>query len=324
MQNNTSSNSYVSRDQQCDQQPKISQATNIAKQSTEQAINNVEPATEQAIPQNSMIEGWVKFSRKFYSSEIANKPPHFREIFVWLVVNANHKAARSSGRIINRGQKFTSYQEIQDALRWFVGARKVRYKKHQIEAAMKWLRNQGMVATLKTTRGIIVTIVNYDLYQDKIDSRTSMDQTIKTEVERQSGSTINKKVIIKESKNNYLERDDCAPVGYEYFISEINRLTNKRFRGDKKSRSQFNARMKEGVTVENLVEAVEKCTNSRYHRENPIYLTPEFITRSDKFEKYFNASSEDGSEKSSGKLIALIKKGHSVNEKLKSIKIDLS
>lgn len=307
-------NSTVYGDQHCHKHPFSSRETVQLKSPIEQVVY-----------QDSIDGGWVKFCRKYYSGEIAHKPPHYRETFIWLVVNANHKQGRSSGRTIGRGQKFTSYQEIQDALHWFVGARKERFKKHQIEAAMKWLRSQGMIQTEKTTRGIIVTITKYDFYQDGSSSKQVTKQATNPTNELRKNSTINKNEIIKEIKNNKdLERVDNDPDGYYIFISEINRITNKRFRGDRKSRSQFNARLKEDNSIEDLLKAAENCKNDPYHLKNPKYLTPEFITRSDKLASYLNTKPEVSSENSPGKLTQLIKTGLSVNEKLKSIQIDLS
>ena len=145
-----------------------------------------------------MSEGYVKFHRQFYTGPISRKPPHFREVFIWLIVNANHKPGRSSGRIIQRGQLVRSYKDISDALCWYVGARKERYKSSQIEIAMKWLRKEGMIETTKTTRGLVITVCEYDLYQGEIFSKAPAKAGTKAPGNRQEGPTINKNERIKE------------------------------------------------------------------------------------------------------------------------------
>lgn len=50
----------------------------------------------------------------------------------------------------------------------------------------------------------------------------------------------------------------------------------------------FRARLKEGYTTEQIIQAVQNCFNDQYHKENPNYLTPEFILRNDKLDKYVN------------------------------------
>ena len=77
------------------------------------------------------------------------------------------------------GIAFTSYDEIRDGLAWKVGARIMRYKKHQIESAIKALKRVGAITTAKTTRGFYVTIVDYKNWQDsKRHENHSGDRTI--------------------------------------------------------------------------------------------------------------------------------------------------
>lgn len=84
---------------------------------------------------------------------------------------------------------------------------------------------------------------------------------------------------VKESKVNHV---------YSEFISRFNLLTSKQCRGDSKSEKQFNARLKDGYTLEQITQAVTNCLQDEFHKQNPHYLTPEFITRVDKLEKYIN------------------------------------
>lgn len=122
-----------------------------------------------------MIHGgyYIK-ARKIEDSEISFAPPHVREIWDYLLRNANHKPGKSSGRIIERGQLYTTYEEIIEALSWRIGYRKETYKKSQCETAMKTLRKTAMITTARTTRGMIITICNYDYYQNpkNYDNRT--------------------------------------------------------------------------------------------------------------------------------------------------------
>jgi len=110
--------------------------------------------------------GYYIKARKIQESKIAHAPPHVREIWDWFLMQANHKDRKVGGTVIKRGQVFTSYEEIRNALHWMVGWDKRRYKKSHLETTMKWLRKHAMVTTRKTTRGMLITIVNYDFYQN--------------------------------------------------------------------------------------------------------------------------------------------------------------
>jgi uncharacterized phage protein (TIGR02220 family) len=77
---------------------------------------------------------------------------------------------------------------------------------------------------------------------------------------------------------------------YVSFLEILNKITNKKFRGSSKDKTSFNARMKEGYSLSDFETAITNCKNDKYHIDNPQYLTPEFITRSDKLQKYLNVS----------------------------------
>ena len=136
--------------------------------------------------------GYYIKARIIQESEIANSPPHFREIWDWLMANANHKNKKVSGRIVKRGQCFTSKKEILDGLKWKVGYRIERYKNHQYENAMKFLRSRSMIAVTKTVRGIIVTIINYDKYQDPKNYESRDESRDESRTPPSDTETINK------------------------------------------------------------------------------------------------------------------------------------
>jgi hypothetical protein len=122
-----------------------------------------------------MISGgyYIK-ARCIGDSEIAHQPPHYRELWDWLLANANHTDRKIYGKTIHRGQLHCTIDEIREGLHWHIGYRKQTYKKHDCENAMKWLTRAEMVTTAKTGRGTIITICNYDYYQnpDNYGNRT--------------------------------------------------------------------------------------------------------------------------------------------------------
>jgi len=89
-------------------------------------------------------------------------PPHVREIWDLFLCRACH----SNNKYLQRGQLRITYKEIRDALYWMVGWHKMRYSKWDCEKALKWLRKATMITTRKTTKGLIVTICNYSVYQN--------------------------------------------------------------------------------------------------------------------------------------------------------------
>ena len=171
-----------------------------------------------------MIEsGYYIKARKIQESDIAHAPPHVREIWDWLLKEANHK----DNGTIKRGQLVRDYNSIRDGLHWMVGYRKETYKKWHCENAMKWLMKHEMIATTKTTRGIIVTICNYDYYQDPKNYESRDESRTKAERKPKGTATINKND--KNGKNEELrERQFLFKKEVEEFKDKysIEMLTN--------------------------------------------------------------------------------------------------
>jgi uncharacterized phage protein (TIGR02220 family) len=74
------------------------------------------------------------------------------------------------------------------------------------------------------------------------------------------------------------------------FLEVFNEITGRSFRIlDKKAAGQLSARMKEGFTEDEIIKAIKNCMSDEYHKQNPKFLTPEFITRADKLQKFLNS-----------------------------------
>lgn len=95
---------------------------------------------------------------------------------------------------------------------------------------------------------------------------------------------VNDNVIV----NDIELKEGVSKKNYDAFIELFNRICNKKFRGTSKDKAQFHARTKEGFTIDDFETAIVNCRKDKYHIENPQYLTPEFITRADKLQKFLN------------------------------------
>lgn len=129
-----------------------------------------------------MIEGgyYIK-ARCIQTSEISTAPPYVREIWDWLLMEANHTDKKYAGFDVKRGQLFRTYNAIREGLSWQVGWRKMMYNENQTKKAMKFLREARMIDTRKELGGVLVTICNYDYYQDpKNYERTTKDPIERT------------------------------------------------------------------------------------------------------------------------------------------------
>lgn len=84
-------------------------------------------------------------------------------------------------------------------------------------------------------------------------------------------------------------------IDFDALLVFFNKVTSKKVRAvSSKAKTQLNARIKEGYTKQDIAKAITNCFNDKYHKENPHFLTLEFISRPDKFEKYFNMECKYG------------------------------
>ncbi|MBU0959516.1 MAG: hypothetical protein KKB31_06225, partial [Nanoarchaeota archaeon] len=134
---------------------------------------------------------------------IQNKPPCFRETWIWLLGQANHSKGKSNNRIIERGQLIRTISDIQEGLSWYIGYRKMKYSRDQVAKALRYLCEASMIDTTKTTRGMIITICNYDYYQRSENYEAYNEDVKKATRKHFGGATIN-----KNDKNVNNEKND--------------------------------------------------------------------------------------------------------------------
>ena len=77
-------------------------------------------------------------------------------------------------------------------------------------------------------------------------------------------------------------KEDCAE-----FLRLFNEKVGRKFRVlDDKARRQLSQRIKDGFSIDEIVNAAVNASRTEYHQKNKQYLTPEFITRADKLNSY--------------------------------------
>ena len=156
--------------------------------------------------------GYILLSRKLLQNGIMEKPPLYFKIWVWLLLNAQHKDFGG----LKRGQLRTSIPEIQKAMTYKVGYREEKPSKKQIWSILNWLKNpdglqplrnphertmkgttaEPMIETVKVTHGLVITICNYSIYQDpknyEGNNDSSNEGTTKEQRREQMGNNNNK------------------------------------------------------------------------------------------------------------------------------------
>jgi hypothetical protein len=155
-----------------------------------------------------MIKGgyYIK-ARQIKFSAITHSPPYVRELWDYLLREAAWEDKKHGSFIIKKGQLFKTYKDIINDLSWKVGYRTERYSKNQMKRAMKYLRDNTMIATMKEPRGVMITVLNYEFYQSPKNYERTTSATTKepTKEPRATHPLLKKEEERRKNKNSFPE-----------------------------------------------------------------------------------------------------------------------
>lgn len=165
-----------------------------------------------------MNKGWIKLHRKFLQWEWFDKP-EMVQMFIFLLLDANHADKEWRGIDIKRGQLVTSLANI---------SAKTNLSIRTIRTCIKRLKSTNEIAVRATNKYSIITICNYDDYQDKEnesdkqnDKQTDNQTTSKRQTnDKQTTTNKNEKNNKNEKKiKEVLEKLDLNPE-WKVLVSE--------------------------------------------------------------------------------------------------------
>ena len=97
-------------------------------------------------------------------------------------------------------------------------------------------------------------------------------------------------------------------INFDKLLSFLNSHTKRNFKLiNEETKKKYRARLKEGYSKQDILDAVSNAVNSEYHKENNFkYLTPEFFSRAVTLDKYSNVNNK---QKENSVKKSLIPKG---------------
>lgn len=166
-----------------------------------------------------MNQGWIKLHRQIIEWEWYTDGNTFR-VFLHLIINANHKPKRYKGILIERGQILTGRKSLAFAL---------DLTERQVRTALNKLKKSGEISqktASKTTKsGSIITVCNYDSYQEQkeqSDQQNDQETTSKRPRNDQQATT-NKNEKNEKNVNNEKNHHPAPKKNDDDdFLSKIN------------------------------------------------------------------------------------------------------
>lgn len=120
-------------------------------------------------------------------------------VFLHILMNANIKPHDFENITINRGEMATSYNKI---------ARTLKLTDRQVRIAMEHLKETGEVSVKRYSKFQVITVVNYNQYQDNTSGKTSIKRQSdvnQTSIKRQQYKNNKNNKNNKKEKNNALQ-----------------------------------------------------------------------------------------------------------------------
>lgn len=244
--------------------------------------------------------GYIMLARQIIESEIFKKPPLYLKVWVYLLARAQHDDYKK----LKRGQLSTSIPEIQEAVSWKVGYRTETPSKNQIFRIINWLRfpneacnerdnEQNMIETTKATHSMIITISNYEVYQDsksyERNEEDSTSETTKAPRTRRHADNINKNVNNKDNNTMSSEDSEAEKVNYGALIKYLNEKTGRAFHNTEANKKLIKARLNDGFTKQDFKLVIDyKSAEWKENKEMQKYLRPNTLFAPSHFDDYLN------------------------------------
>lgn len=138
--------------------------------------------------------GYILLSRTLTEDEIMSKPPLYLKVWIWLLLEAYF--AESHG--LKQGQVYVNMPKLAKEMSYKIGYRTVTPTPKEIRRVFDFLRcphegrNEGhSITTTKGTHGMLVTICNYNKYQDRLSYEGHTESLTKGATNGQQGAQYN-------------------------------------------------------------------------------------------------------------------------------------
>lgn len=148
-------------------------------------------------------KGFIKLFREIQENDLwlCDDPFSVRDAFIDLMLMANYETKKTLYRgqylTIRRGQVYTSIRKLSERWHW---------SRSKVERYLAVLEDMGMVKnTHETHYGTLLTIVNYEKFQNRRDTNRDSDVTEKRQ--RKDGE----QPLLKKDKKDKKEKNIYAP-----------------------------------------------------------------------------------------------------------------
>ena len=123
--------------------------------------------------------GYILYARTFL--DLLDETPLLdRTLWIWMNCRANHKGGDTAHGRLRRGQLLATIPEMRRALSHRAGRSLRTPSKAAVWRALERYRRRNMIETRRTTRGLVITICQYEHYQNPAHYERNATETAQT------------------------------------------------------------------------------------------------------------------------------------------------
>lgn len=151
-----------------------------------------------ALTENTKIKnGATLWARQTIESDIFHKPAEWFKIWFYIIQKVNHK----DNHLFKRGENLFVYQRV---------SFDCSVTPSSVDHFVRWAKSAGQLATRKATRGIVISVLNYNKFQTLLNYKSGTESG--TESDLSAGQGQNKSGTI--NKNDKTNKNDKKEPPY--------------------------------------------------------------------------------------------------------------
>ncbi len=219
-----------------------------------------------------MSLGWIKLHRQLLEWEWYEDINTTR-LFVHLLLIANHKDKNWRGILIKKSEKLTSQIKLAD---------ETKLTRQQVRTSLNKLKSTNDITIKTTAQHTVISIINWDLYQEKPNEQPTDNQRITNEqptdnqriTTNKNVKNVNNEKECKKKEINTMSANANDTLEIFSYWKEVMKKSNSSILNAKRTKA-INERLKEGYTVDQIKLAITGCS-----------MTPHNMGQNDNCKKY--------------------------------------
>ncbi|PVH26264.1 hypothetical protein [Sphingobacterium corticibacter] len=158
----------------------------------------------------SSSQGWIKLHRSLLEWEWYDDI-NTKVLFLHLLLKANHKEKSYKGMLVKRGEIVTGR---------IVLASELRMSEQQVRTALNRLKSTNEITIKTTNKNSVISIVNYDFYQDVDSEQPAKQPTGNQQITNQQPTNNQQSTTNKNEKNIKNEKKERREESIKFDSAE--------------------------------------------------------------------------------------------------------